>query len=100
MLGAIVATTDPVAVIAIFRDVGAPSRLIRLVEGESLLNDAAAIALFAVLLEWLLGGHHSAAATAVEFVRTFLGGVVIGLIRRARGRRAALVVARPRGQRR
>jgi CPA1 family monovalent cation:H+ antiporter len=79
-LGAIVATTDPVAVIAIFRDVGAPSRLIRLVEGESLLNDAAAITLFAALLEWLLGGHHSAAATAVEFVRTLVGGVVIGLI--------------------
>ncbi len=79
-LGAIVATTDPVAVIAIFRDVGAPSRLIRLVEGESLLNDAAAITLFAALLQWLLGGHHSAAATAVEFVRTLLGGVVIGLI--------------------
>jgi len=79
-LGAIVATTDPVAVIAIFRDVGAPSRLIRLVEGESLLNDAAAITLFAALLEWLLGGHHSATATAVEFVRTLVGGVVIGLI--------------------
>ena len=94
-LGAIVATTDPVAVIAIFRDVGAPSRLIRLVEGESLLNDAAAITLFAALLEWLLGGHHSAAATAVEFVRTLLGGVVIGLIGARRGRRAAVVAARP-----
>ena len=37
MLGAIVATTDPVAVIAIFRDIGAPTRLTRLVGGESLL---------------------------------------------------------------
>ncbi len=44
LLGAIVATTDPSAVIAIFRDLGAPARLNRLVEGESLLNDAAAIA--------------------------------------------------------
>lgn len=79
-LGAIVATTDPVAVIAIFRDVGAPSRLIRLVEGESLLNDAAAITLFAALLQWLHGGHHSAASTALEFVRTLVGGVVIGLV--------------------
>jgi len=79
-LGAIVATTDPVAVIAIFRDVGAPSRLIRLVEGESLLNDAAAITLFAALYQSLLGGQHSAASTALEFVRTLLGGVVIGLV--------------------
>src|SRR5690606_16150546 len=46
MLGAIVATTDPVAVIGIFRDLGAPRRLSLLVEGESLFNDAAAIALF------------------------------------------------------
>jgi CPA1 family monovalent cation:H+ antiporter len=40
LLGAVVATTDPAAVIAIFRDVGAPARLTRLVEGEALLNDA------------------------------------------------------------
>lgn len=39
LLGAVVATTDPAAVIAIFRDVGAPGRLTRLVEGEALLND-------------------------------------------------------------
>ena len=45
LLGAVVATTDPAAVIAIFRDVAAPGRLTRLVEGEALLNDAAAIVL-------------------------------------------------------
>jgi CPA1 family monovalent cation:H+ antiporter len=50
LLGSVVSTTDPAAVIAIFRDIGAPARLTRLVEGEALLNDAAAIALFAVLL--------------------------------------------------
>ena len=46
LLGAIVATTDPSAVVAIFRELGAPARLTRLLEGESLLNDAAAIVLF------------------------------------------------------
>ena len=50
LLGSVVATTDPAAVIAVFRDVGAPARLTRLVEGESLLNDAAAIVMFVVLL--------------------------------------------------
>ena len=50
LLGAIVATTDPSAVIGVFRDIGADARLTRLVEGESLLNDAAAIALFTLLL--------------------------------------------------
>jgi len=46
LVGAIVATTDPSAVVGIFREIGAPRRLTRLIEGESLLNDAAAIALF------------------------------------------------------
>ena len=44
LLGAIVATTDPVAVVGIFRELGAPRRLLILIEGESLFNDAAAIA--------------------------------------------------------
>ena len=56
LLGSIVATTDPAAVVAIFRDIGAPARLVRLVEGESLLNDAAAIAIFYVLLEIITSG--------------------------------------------
>src|ERR1700716_2628436 len=55
--GAVVATTDPVAVVAIFRDIGAPRRLSMLVEGESLFNDAAAIALYALLLTMLTGQH-------------------------------------------
>src|SRR5579862_5645458 len=81
MLGAIVATTDPVAVIGIFRDVGAPSRLTRLVEGESLLNDAAAIALFAVLLGIVIGGQGAGAgAVAGSFLRAFLGGIVVGAV--------------------
>lgn len=81
MLGSIVATTDPVAVIGIFRDVGAPARLSRLVEGESLLNDAAAITLFVLLLDLLVGGHQiHAGAAALAFVRNFIGGIVAGYI--------------------
>ena len=81
MLGSIVATTDPVAVIAIFRDVGAPSRLSRLVEGESLLNDAAAITLFVMLLQSLIGGQPlGLGAAVVAFTRSFLGGMIVGYI--------------------
>ncbi len=47
LMGAIVSTTDPSAVVSIFRNIAAPQRLARIVEGESLLNDAAAIALYA-----------------------------------------------------
>ena len=56
LLGSIVATTDPAAVVAILHEVGAPPRLTRLLEGESLLNDAAAIVLFTVLVGMLSGG--------------------------------------------
>lgn len=79
LLGAIVATTDPVAVVAIFRDIGAPARLSRLVEGESLLNDAAAIALFILLLESLVDGvAPTAADAAILFGWSFIVGLGLG----------------------
>lgn len=85
LLGAIVATTDPTAVVTIFRDIGAPERLGRLVEGESLLNDAAAIALFSVLLSFLLGTpFEGLGTTAFHLVHMFIGGATSGyLIARA-----------------
>src|SRR5262249_26842177 len=81
LLGAVVATTDPAAVIAIFRDIGAPARLTRLVEGEALLNDAAAIALFAVLLGMILsGGEPDVGAGLRQFFLSFVGGGFLGLL--------------------
>src|ERR1700733_11668263 len=79
LLGAVVATTDPAAVIAIFRDVGAPARLTRLVEGEALLNDAAAISLFVVLLAMILSGREPNTIGGLrEFAVSFVGGGVVG----------------------
>jgi CPA1 family monovalent cation:H+ antiporter len=79
LLGAVVATTDPAAVIAVFRDVGAPARLTRLVEGEALLNDAAAIGLFVVLLGMILTGREpNSVAGLMEFAVSFVGGGVVG----------------------
>jgi CPA1 family monovalent cation:H+ antiporter len=81
LLGAVVATTDPAAVIAIFRDVGAPARLTRLVEGEALLNDAAAIALFAVLLGMIASAREPDIGSGLsEFFSSFIGGGVLGLL--------------------
>ncbi|MEM7441757.1 MAG: cation:proton antiporter, partial [Pseudomonadota bacterium] len=81
LLGAIVATTDPIAVIGVFRDIGAPRRLTILVEGESLLNDATAIALMTVMLDFYattLGGEsHS---VFVLFVIDFFGGAALGAV--------------------
>lgn len=79
LLGAIVATTDPVAVVGIFRDIGAPRRLSILVEGESLFNDAAAIALSALLTAMLLGTRNAdATGTALAFLKNFVGGGIVG----------------------
>ncbi|GAA0778093.1 cyclic nucleotide-binding domain-containing protein [Roseibium denhamense] len=81
LLGAIVATTDPVAVVAIFRDIGAPARLGRIVEGESLLNDAAAIVLFVILLGIATGQQSlDAGEAAMAFGRSFIGGVIVGTV--------------------
>ena len=81
LVGAIVATTDPAAVVAIFHELGAPARLTRLLEGESLLNDAAAIVLFSMLVGMLTEGvQPSFAAGAEHFAEAFLGGVVLGTI--------------------
>ena len=81
LLGAVVATTDPAAVIAIFRDVGAPARLTRLVEGEALLNDAAAISLFAVLLGMIVSGREPDIGSGLrEFFLSFIGGGLLGLL--------------------
>jgi len=81
MVGAVVATTDPAAVVAIFRDLGAPGRLTRLVEGESLLNDATAIVLFTVLLEILMTGVEPSVLSAVEmFLIALIGGAAFGFV--------------------
>ncbi|MER5172791.1 cation:proton antiporter [Thioclava kandeliae] len=56
LVGAIVSTTDPSAVVSIFRSLSAPQRLARIIEGESLLNDAAAIALFGLFIGYVMLG--------------------------------------------
>jgi CPA1 family monovalent cation:H+ antiporter len=81
LIGAIVATTDPAAVVTIFREVGAPPRLTRLLEGESLLNDAAAIVLFSILVDILTGGTHASLTGGVlRFVEAFIGGLLFGAV--------------------
>ncbi|MCZ2860675.1 cation:proton antiporter [Blastococcus sp. VKM Ac-2987] len=79
VFGALISATDPVAVVAVFREVGVPRRLLTLVEGESLLNDGVAIVLFAILVEAATGGSVSVAAGVLDFVVVFGGGAVIGI---------------------
>ncbi len=80
LFGALISATDPVAVVAIFRELGVPRRLLTLVEGESLLNDGVAIVMFAILLEAATGGSVNVAAGFVDFVAVFAGGAMIGAL--------------------
>ena len=81
LLGAIVSATDPVAVVAIFKDLGAPKRLAILVEGESLFNDATAIVLFTILAVMLTGGAEpSFLSGAWSFLKVFVGGIIVGYL--------------------
>lgn len=78
VLGAIVSPTDPVAATAIMRRLGAPRTIVDLVEGESLVNDAAALVAYRVALAAVLEGTFSAGAASVELVVSVVGGVAIG----------------------
>lgn len=78
IFGALIAATDPVSVVAIFRRLGAPKRLEVLLESESLLNDGTAIVLFNLALAAALSGGFSAGPAIVDFVRIAGGGIAIG----------------------
>lgn len=80
VFGALIAATDPIAVVALFRLVGAPKRLSVLVEGESLLNDGTAIVVFNIMLAFALKGQFHAATAILDFLRVSAGGLIIGLI--------------------
>ena len=89
LFGALISATDPVAVVAIFREVGVPRRLLVLVEGESLLNDGVAIVLTAVLLGAATGTATGPVSGAARFFGVFFGGALIGA---ALGALAAVVL--------
>ena len=83
LLGAILSATDPVAVIALFKKLGAPSRLTVLVEGESLFNDATSIVLSKIMIGIVLAGTMTSATVIHgigEFFLVFFGGLVVGLL--------------------
>ena len=79
-LGAIVSPTDPVAATAIARQLGAPRRLVSLIEGESLVNDSSALIAYRVAVAAAVGGSFSLVDASVDFVVAVVGGIAVGLI--------------------
>jgi CPA1 family monovalent cation:H+ antiporter len=80
LVGAIVSTTDPSAVVSIFRSISAPRRLARIIEGESLLNDAAAIALFGLFMGFVMLGESDPSLSDAlrRFPLLIAGGALTG----------------------
>jgi CPA1 family monovalent cation:H+ antiporter len=81
VFGALISATDPVAVIALFKELGAPRRLTMLVDGESLFNDATSIVAFDIMQALVISGVFSIAVAgqaAIRFVFVFFGGALVG----------------------
>jgi CPA1 family monovalent cation:H+ antiporter len=78
VFGALIAATDPVAVVALFRSMGAPRRLTTLLEGESLFNDGTAIVFFTMSLALVGGADNTAGALLWQFATIVGIGLAIG----------------------
>src|ERR687888_151510 len=79
VLGAVVSPTDPVAATAIARRLGIPRRIVTIVEGESLVNDASALVLYRAAVVAVVAGSFSLADAGLRFVLSVIGGVAVGL---------------------
>ena len=79
VFGALIAATDPIAVVALFKTLGAPRQLGVLVEGESLLNDGTAVVLFGLAIALTTGEQVTAGGLVVEFLVTVGAGALIGI---------------------
>ncbi|MGB7872910.1 MAG: Na+/H+ antiporter [Anaerolineales bacterium] len=89
VFGALIAATDPVAVVALFRRLGAPKRLQVLLEAESLFNDGTAIVMFNIMLAIAgIATHGESSLTTesglglwiAEFLKVAGGGVLTGIV--------------------
>lgn len=78
-LGAAVAPPDPVAALAVGRKVGLPPRLITLIQGEGLLNDATALTILTVAIAAAQGDGFSTPAAVGQFLLAAVGGVAVGV---------------------
>jgi monovalent cation/hydrogen antiporter len=80
VLGAILAPTDAVAAIAIFRRLGGPDRVKLLVEGESMINDGTALVIYRIAIGVATGGAFALGDAALEFLAISAGGIAVGLV--------------------
>lgn len=81
LFGAMVSATDPVSVIALFRQIGIDKRLTTILEGESLFNDGTAVVLFQLMLGIVVSGAAISLPTTIgQFFVVVLGGILVGVV--------------------
>eukprot|EP00928_Gymnodinium_smaydae_P038182 TRINITY_DN26384_c0_g6_i2.p1 TRINITY_DN26384_c0_g6~~TRINITY_DN26384_c0_g6_i2.p1 ORF type:complete len:1061 (+),score=171.71 TRINITY_DN26384_c0_g6_i2:98-3184(+) len=76
----ILAATDPVAVVALLKEMGVNRMLTMQIMGESLLNDGIAMCMWSVFMQIILGKELTVWSTALQFLYTALGGTLVGVI--------------------
>ena len=94
VLGAIVSPPDAVAAIATFARFAVPRRIVAVLEGEGLVNDATALVIYGYAVAAVVAGGFSLPSAAGSFVLVAAGGILVGVADRM-VRRAALARARP-----
>ena len=80
VFGAIVAATDPISVLAIFKDMSVDKRLTIIVEGESLFNDGTAVVLYGILFGAVSTAQFGIVTGIRDFVVEVTGGVAVGAV--------------------
>ena len=78
VLGAIVSPPDAIAATVIFQRLGVPRRIVTILEGESLVNDATALIVYRTALAALAVGSFSIVSAGVGFVFVLAGGIAVG----------------------
>ncbi|MDP9499450.1 cation:proton antiporter [Bisgaard Taxon 45] len=81
LFGALISPTDPIAVLAIIKNLKAPKRLSMQVEGESLFNDGVGLVIFTTIFAVAFGGHAPTLVGITElFLQEAVGGILFGLV--------------------